>query len=183
MNIKKNVIAICGSASWNSRNLSILKYIADLEKSEFDFEIIDNLADLPHFKTEQTDINVPEIIVDFRTKITNADGVIICTPEYIFSIPSRLKNAIEWCVSTTVLSNKPIGLISASANGEKAYEELKLIMETLQAKLTEKTSLLIQGVKGKVGNNGQILDKKTETELKKFVQSFKEHTKRHLSTK
>ncbi len=172
----KNIIGICGSASRNSANLSILKWISELDKVNFNLEIVNDLTELPHFKTELTDKNVPEQIIDFRNKIENADGIIICTPEYVFSIPSGLKNMIEWCVSTTVLSNKPIGLITASASGEKAHEELKLIMETVQTKFTDETTLLIQGIKGKVGKNGKISDKKTETELKKFVESFEKWT-------
>ncbi|MFS4467664.1 NADPH-dependent FMN reductase [Maribacter sp. 2210JD10-5] len=172
----KNIVGICGSASRNSANLSILKWIAESEKSDFNLEIIDDLTELPHFKTELTDRNVPEKIVDFRSKIKNVDGIIICTPEYLFSIPSGLKNMIEWCVSTTVFSDKPIGLITASASGEKGHEELKLIMKTIQTKFTDETTLLIKGVKGKIGKDGKILDKKTETELKKFVKSFEKCT-------
>lgn len=170
---KKNIVGICGSASRNSANLSILKWIAEMEKSDFNLEIIDTLTELPHFKTELTEINVPENIVAFRNRIANADGIIISTPEYVFSIPSCLKNMIEWCVSTTVFSDKPIGLITASASGEKGHEELKLIMETVQTNFTGDTTLLIQGVKGKINKEGQIHDEKTENELKKFVQSFK----------
>lgn len=173
---RKNIIGICGSASRNSANLSILKWIAESEQTDLNFEIIDDLTQLPHFKTELTDKNVPKQIVDFRNKISNADGIIICTPEYVFSIPSGLKNMIEWCVSTTVFSDKYIGIITASASGEKGHEELKLIMETVQTKFTDDTTLLIQGIKGKVGKDGEILDKKIETELKKFIQSFKQLT-------
>ena len=157
----KKIIGICGSASRNSANLSILKWISESAKFEFDLEIIDDLTELPHFKTELTDKNVPEKIVAFRNKIENADGIIICTPEYVFSIPSGLKNMIEWCVSTTVFSDKPIGLITASASGEKGHTELKMIMETVQTKFTDETTLLIQGVKGKIDKDGKIKDKNT----------------------
>jgi chromate reductase, NAD(P)H dehydrogenase (quinone) len=169
---KKSIIGICGSASQNSANLSILKFIAELGKPVFDFQIIEDLTELPHFRTELTDTGVPKEIVEFRNRIVNADGIIICTPEYIFSIPSRLKNAIEWCVSTTVFSDKSVGLITASASGQKGHEELKLIMETLQTKFTNETTLLIQGVKGKIDKEGRILDEKTKNDLKEFVQSF-----------
>ncbi|MCB0476469.1 MAG: NAD(P)H-dependent oxidoreductase, partial [Flavobacteriaceae bacterium] len=81
MNDKKKIIGICGSASRNSGNLTILKFISELEKAEFDFEIIEDLTDFPHFRTELTDENVPEKITNFRNKILNADGIIICTPE------------------------------------------------------------------------------------------------------
>lgn len=170
---KKNILGICGSASRNSANLSILKLIAESEKSDFNFEILDDLTELPHFKTELTETNVPEKIVDFRNKIASADGIIICTPEYVFSIPSGLKNAIEWCVSTTVFSDMPIGLITASASGKKGHEELKLIMETVQTKFTDETTLLIQGVKGKIDKEGKFLDEKAENGLKQFIHSFK----------
>jgi NAD(P)H-dependent FMN reductase len=174
---KKKILGICGSASRNSANLAILKIIAEFGTSDFELEIWDDLTELPHFKTELTDKNVPEKIVGFRNRIANADGIIICTPEYVFSIPSGLKNAIEWCVSTTVFSDKPIGLITASASGIKGHEELKLIMETIQTKFTNDTTLLIQGIKGKVDKEGKIIDKETENELKKFIQSFKDLTK------
>jgi len=169
---KKNIIGICGSASQNSANLFILKQIATLEISNFNLEIIDDLTKLAHFKTELTDQNTPKKIVEFRNKIEKADGVIICTPEYIFSIPSGLKNMIEWCVSTTIFSNKPVGLITASASGIKGHEELKLIMETLQASLSIETTLLIQGIKGKIDKEKNI-ELKTLNELKNFIQSFK----------
>lgn len=166
---KKNIVGICGSASPNSANFAILRLIAELGQTYFDVTIWDDLAVLPHFKTELTDQNVPEKIVEFRNLIAHADGIIICTPEYVFSIPSGLKNALEWCFSTTVFSDKPVGLITASANGKKAHEQLKLIMKTLQAKFTGENTLLIQGVKGKVAKDGNIRDEKTATELRIFV--------------
>jgi NAD(P)H-dependent FMN reductase len=172
MRDKRKILGLNGSASKNSSNLAILKMIAELGTTEFDLLIMDDLADLPHFKTELTDNDVPEKIVEFRNQIESAHGIIVCTPEYVFSIPGRLKNAIEWCVSTMVFSGKPTGIITASANGEKGHQELKLIMETLQAKLSDETLLLIQGVKGKVNKDGAISDEKTKSDLKHFVQSF-----------
>ena len=178
MNDKKQIIGICASASQNSGNLAILKFISQTEKYAFDFQIIEDLTDFPHFRTDMTDKNVPEKIVDFRNKILKADGIIICTPEYVFSIPSGLKNILEWCVSTTVFSEKPVGLITASASGKKGHEELKLIMKTIQTYFTDDTTLLIQGVKGKVSKEGKITDKKTETELGKLMKSFNELIKK-----
>lgn len=172
MNRKLNILGINGSASRNSSNLAILKIIAEKGHSDFDLIVLDDLTELPHFKTELTNENTPEKIINFRNQIKNADGIIICTPEYVFSIPSGLKNAIEWCVSTTVFSDKAIGLITASASGEKAHLELKLIMETIQTHFTNDTTLLIQGIKGKVTEERKITDRKTEIELDKFLESF-----------
>lgn len=169
---KLNILGINGSASKNSSNLAILKIIAEIGEKEFDLTILDDLAELPHFRTELTTENIPEQIIELRNQIANADGIIISTPEYVFSIPSGLKNLIEWCVSETVFSDKVVGLITASANGEKGHQELKLIMKTVQAHFTDETTLLIQGIKGKLNSNGQILDSKTRTELENFVEPF-----------
>lgn len=127
---------------------------------------------LPHFNPEESIENTPESVLTFRDKIEKADGVIICTPEYIFSIPSILKNAIEWCVSTTVFSHKPVGLITASASGRKGHEELQLIMRTIEATFTDQTTLLIQGVKGKVDQQGKISHPQTLQDIGNFMDEF-----------
>ncbi len=173
MKLKKRIIGLCGSASQNSGNLAILHYLKETYSSEMEFEIIDNLSELPHFRTELTDHKVPEAIKMFRNKISKADGVLFCTPEYIFSIPSALKNALEWSVSTTIFSTKPVGIITASASGEKGHEELKLIMKTLQSTFSDDTTLLISGIKGKIITDKKIPDEKTKKELNNLFTAFK----------
>lgn len=169
----KNIFAINGSGSRNSSNQKLVELFANLTKDDFDIEIWNDLKALPHFDPELSIENTPDIILEFRNKISTADGVLICTPEYVFSIPSGLKNAIEWCVATTVFSDKPVGIITASASGQKGHEELKLIMKTVMASFTEETTLLIQGVKGKFNSSGELLDNKTLEDLKSFVEGFK----------
>jgi chromate reductase len=174
MNHKKNIFAIVGSASKNSSNLHLIKKIKTETAADLNIEIFDSLHTLPHFDPKLSIANTPQIILDLRNSILQADGILICTPEYIFSIPSGLKNAIEWCVSTTVFSNKPIGIITASASGVKGHEELKLIMKTVDTFFTDETTLLIQGVKSKVDSNGNIIDEKTIKAIESFIESFKE---------
>ena len=169
---KQTIVALNGSASSNASNLSILKRLTEMANGTFEILIVDDLSVLPHFKTELTTNNTPQQILDFRALLQHADALLICTPEYVFSIPSGLKNALEWCVSTTVLSDKPTGLITASANGEKAHAQLQLIMETLQAKFTTHTTLLIQGVKGKVSKEGDSIDPLTRKQLQQFMHAF-----------
>ncbi len=172
MNKRKNILAINGSASKNSSNLSIINFIKASTEDKFHFTTLRDLSNLPHFNTELTNENTPEVIINVRDQISAADGIIICTPEYVFSIPSGLKNLIEWCVSTTIFSNKPVGLITASASGIKGHEELKLIMKTIEAKFSIDTTLLIQGIKGKIDKNGIITSSKTKKEIASFVESL-----------
>lgn len=169
----KKIFVINGSASENSSNQRLIENFAELTKDFFSLTVFNNLKTLPHFDPALSITNTPQAILNFRDSIESADGIIICTPEYVFSIPSGLKNAIEWCVSTTVFSDKPTALITASASGEKGHEELQLIMKTVMAKLTPDTTLLIQGIKGKISKQGDITDNKTKDDLSKFIKAFK----------
>lgn len=169
---KKNILAIVGSASINSSNLKLVEEIANLTEHIFHLTIFKDLKTLPHFDPGLSVDNTPSQIIEFRKSVEQADGIIICTPEYVFSIPSGLKNAIEWCISTTVFSDKPTGLITASASGEKGHESLQLIMKTAMAKFIPETTLLIQGVKGNFDSEGNLTNLKTSEKLNSFITSF-----------
>jgi len=171
--MKKNIFAIIGSAGKNSANLKLVKQIAEQTKNDFDFTIFDQLSGLPHFNPELSIEKTPQEVLNFRMSIEKSDAILICTPEYIFSIPSGLKNAIEWCVSTIIFSGKPTGIITASASGQKGHEELQLIMKTIEANFTDETAWLIRGIKGKINEHGIITDVKTKNEIVNFINGFK----------
>ncbi|MFA5326893.1 MAG: NADPH-dependent FMN reductase [Prolixibacteraceae bacterium] len=173
MREKKTILVIVGSASQNSSNLKLVDIFAQSTADDFNLIIYSDLKILPHFDPELSADNPPEIITEFRSNIEKADGILISTPEYVFSIPSGLKNAIEWCVATTVFSDIPVGLLTASAQGRKGHDELQLIMKTVMAKFTDKTTLLISGIKGKINGQGQLTDNKTKEDFAKFIEAFK----------
>jgi len=170
---KKNIFAIVGSASRNSSNQKLVDNIAKMTMDDFNITVYSDLKRLPHFNPELSIENTPLEVLDFRENVNKADAILICTPEYVFSIPSGLKNVIEWCIAVTVFTDKPIGIITASANGEKGHEELQLIMRTLMTKFTEETTLLVQGIKGKINEEGEITNSDTLAQLTKFIEAFK----------
>lgn len=171
--MKKNILAVIGSASKNSSNLKLVTQLAELARPDLDFRVYDRLQELPPFDPELSATAPPDAVREIRQTIAAADGVIICTPEYVFSIPSGLKNLVEWCVATTVFSGKPAGLITASANGEKGHEELKLIMRTIEARFLDDTTLLIKGIKGKIDEAGTIIDPDLTAKLEVFMEHFR----------
>ena len=167
----KNVFAICGSTRRDSSNLQILTAIRDLFQNELNIEIFTGLIEFPLFTPEAEQEQTPEIIQEFRNKIAKADGVLICTPEYVHSLPAVLKNAIEWTISTTVFSEKPVALITASGLGQKAHESLCLIMKTIYARFSEESQLCISGARTKVSGN-KIIDATTLNNIKLLIESF-----------
>jgi len=176
-NQKKKILAIIGSATPNSSNLKLIEKINEITPN-FEIEIFKDLSILPHFNTELTDENTPKEVEEIRMKIENSDGIFFSTPEYIFSIPSRLKNLLEWCVSTNIFSEKPVSTITASASGEKGHDELNLILKTLGANIDEKNSILIKGIKGRFDENGN-LNESLLHEINEIVLSFELTIEKH----
>jgi NAD(P)H-dependent FMN reductase len=171
--IKKKVLAISGSVRKNSSHERILKAIRKLYMETLDIRIYHAIDQLPHFNPDVTDETSPPAVEEFRSLIKNADGVLICTPEYVFSLPGSLKNALEWTVSTTVFTAKPCSFIVASGLGEKTFESLNLVMETLiQAPVPSASKLLIQGARGKVSESGEFTDAKVAGEIDRLMKSF-----------
>ena len=165
----RKVMALCGSTKNNSTNQQILIYLKEGYAHLLDIEIFSDLDKLPFFNPDVQD--VPLEVKKLRTGIEKADGVLICTPEYVFSLPGVLKNAIEWTVSTTLFSNKAVAAIVASASGEKAFESLKLIMSTIEARIPDEATLLIRGAKGKLVS-GKPKDAVLETALAGLMEAF-----------
>lgn len=155
MTARKKILVIIGSATKNSSNQKLMEQVLD-KNPDILFQMYDDLSILPHFDTSLTDVDTPDEIVKIREYIDESSGVIFSTPEYIFSIPSRLKNLLEWCVSTNVFSEKPVACITGSASGEKGHEELLLLLNTLGAKTDDKHQLLIKGIKGKLESDGSV---------------------------
>lgn len=136
--------------------------------------LFNRIDELPHFNPDlEKDGLPPPSVAAFRQLIEDADGVLICTPEYVFSLPGALKNALEWTVSTTIFSFKPLAFIVASASGEKAFESLELIMKTLlQQPVNEQCKLLIKGGRGKINAEGQLTDDPILDEIKKVISAL-----------
>lgn len=173
----KTILIVVGSASRNSANQQLAEQMAGFANEEFQYKIFSDLKSLPHFDPELSIDDTPKPILEIRTTLQQADAVIFCTPEYVFSIPSGLKNLIEWCVSTTIFQDKPLGILTASAHGQKGHEELQRIMQTLMARFTPETTLLLQGIKGKLNAQGEIADVETRKQLQNFLLALQEVVK------
>lgn len=170
--MKKRILAISGSTRSLSANAYLIQIIAYLTRDIYEIEVFEGIAQLPYFNPDLDGDHPPAEVDAFRKQILDADGLLICTPEYVFSLPGSLKNALEWMVSTVILTDKPTGLITASASGKKGHAELKLVMKTIGAKFTPKTQLLISGIRSKLDKVGNLTDEQTRLELHAFLAAF-----------
>jgi len=156
--MKKNILLISGSTRANSTCQIILNTIAERFRSSAEFELLEGLDTLPHFDPDAEEAGLPLPALQLRDKIAKADAVIFCTPEYVFSVPAILKNAIEWCVASTVFTDKPTAMIVASGVGEKTFESLALILKTIQTRLEPETLIHLKGIRGRMQGESPLTD-------------------------
>jgi NAD(P)H-dependent FMN reductase len=171
MNNKK-VIAICGSTRQNSINHSLIKAIVNLSAENLDITIFDGIANLPQFNPDNDGENVSDEVAHFRQLLDNAEGIIICTPEYAHGVPGTLKNAIDWTISSSQFPHKPTMLITASTDGTFGHKALLETLKAIEAKNIDNLQLVISFVKTKMSSENQITDEKTRRDVQDLVSRF-----------
>jgi chromate reductase, NAD(P)H dehydrogenase (quinone) len=112
-----NVLTICGSLRKGSYNRLVMNALPSLAPAGMSFKEAPPYAGFPHFNAD--DMNAtgfPAPVTALADAIRAADGVIINTPEYNYSLPGALKNAIDWVsrIKDQPFGGKPIAIQSAS---------------------------------------------------------------------
>ena len=169
MTNKKKILAISGSTRKKSSNINLINAIEELSSSIFLITIFEGLTNIPHFNPDLDNENPPEEVVRFRRLLREADGILICTPEYAMGVPGTLKNAIDWIVSSCEFSHKPLALITASSMGEKGHASLLDTLKIIEAGITDDTQLLIPFIKPKVNSESKITDEGTSSSVIKLI--------------
>eukprot|EP00698_Gefionella_okellyi_P005233 TRINITY_DN14773_c0_g1_i1.p1 TRINITY_DN14773_c0_g1~~TRINITY_DN14773_c0_g1_i1.p1 ORF type:complete len:194 (-),score=52.76 TRINITY_DN14773_c0_g1_i1:99-680(-) len=109
------VAGICGSLRKESFNKKLLEYAKRVQPADVQIEIIP-WGDLP-ILNQDLETNLPEAVVAFKKAVSACDAVLFVTPEYNYSIPGGLKNAIDWGsrpYGTSVWDNKAVAIMGAS---------------------------------------------------------------------
>lgn len=171
MGERKKIIVIPGSTRRSSTNLNLVKAIVSLYSDKLDFQVFQGLTDIPHFNPDLDNNNPPQAVSDFRRLLKEADGILICTPEYAMGVPGTLKNAIDWTVSSMEFSNKPVALITASTAGQKGHSSLLDTLRIIESDIPEGSQLLISFIKTKITDD-KIVDSTTLDSVSSVIESL-----------
>lgn len=108
-------VGLSGSLRRDSFNTKLLKVAAQLLPDNVMMEIVE-FRNLPLYDGDFEGENRPQSVKDFRAKITEADALVIVSPEYNYSIPGGLKNAIDWASrgKDSPLIGKPVTIMGAT---------------------------------------------------------------------
>lgn len=157
-----SIFAICGSTRNGSTNELLIRAISTRYNTSFVFDIFTELAGIPAFNPAVADANMPDTVVQFKQRISSADAVLICTPEYAHGVPGALKNAIDWTVGSGEFSGKPTALITASTDGRFGHAALLEVLKVLECPDMDRLQLLVQFIKTKVNAVPEITDDPTQ---------------------
>jgi chromate reductase len=161
-------VGISGSPRRGSVSSQLLTVTSSFIGEGNTFVLYESLTELPHFNPDiDTEAAVPNVAA-LRNLMRSADALIICTPEYAFSMPSVLKNALEWLVSSGELNEKPCLSISTSPlppGGDKAHRELRSVLTALGVCQATEELLCIGATRKRISTSGELLDPSIEEEL------------------
>ncbi len=170
-----NLLFISGSLRKQSSNRNILLALAELAPANVNCRFYEDLEEIPPFNPDKEEGN--DSVRTWRTLVKEADGVVICTPEYAFGVPGALKNALDWLVSSGELNDKPVAAISASplvTGGDKALASLLLTLKALGTKMTvpgsdSPNALSLPAISKKNNEKGQLTDTPSRERLKALI--------------
>lgn len=119
-----NVLVLVGSLRAGSTNRQLADAAAAHLPGDVTTTVFGRLADLPHYSEElDHDDALPEVARDLREAVDEADAVLLVTPEYNGSLPSALKNAVDWASrprGASSIAGKPAAVLGASGSPRAA---------------------------------------------------------------
>jgi chromate reductase, NAD(P)H dehydrogenase (quinone) len=173
-----NVITICGSLRAASYNAMVARTLPLLAPDAMKIKASPPIDVIPHYNADVQARGFPDPVNALGESIRSADGVIFVTPEYNYSVPGVLKNAIDWVsrLPDQPFKNKAIALQSASQGvlgGARAQYHLRQTMVFVEAYVFNRPEIMIASAKGKFDeSNGQISDEPTRGLIKQQLAGF-----------
>ena len=168
-----NIVAISGSLREASFNTGLLKAAAELAPETLTVSLL-AFHDLPFLNP---DVPATNAVDGFKAAISEADGLLIATPEYNYSVPGGLKNALDWASRPAYQSpmfNKPVGVLSASpgmVGGARAQSHLKHILLGMGSQVFPYPEFLLSQAGGKF-DDGALVDETTRSFLTKYLEAY-----------
>jgi chromate reductase, NAD(P)H dehydrogenase (quinone) len=171
------VLGICGSLRKASLNMAALRACNELLPLGMTLQIT-SIADLPMINQDVLDAGMPEPVKRLRGEITAADGLLLASPEYNFSVSAPLKNAIDWGSRppNQVFQDKPVAIFSATPGplgGARVQYDLRRILSQLWAYPLPRPEVFIGNAPAKFAD-GKLTDETTRKFLTELLAGFKD---------
>jgi chromate reductase len=171
------ILDFAGSLRVGSYNKALLHAATNLLPENATLEIFD-LDGIPPFN-QDLEKNMPRKVIEFKSKIRDADAILIATPEYNYSVPGVLKNAIDFAsrpYGDNPFDGKPVAIMSASIGmlgGARAQYHLRQIFVFLNMYPINGPEVIVPFAQDKFDEeDGKLLDNDTKKFLGQLLQNL-----------
>ncbi|HEX2467993.1 MAG TPA: NADPH-dependent FMN reductase [Solirubrobacterales bacterium] len=169
------VLGISGSLRRASHNTQLLRRVGELLPPSAELDVYAGLKAIPPYDADDDNHEHPHgVVAHLRKSITDADAILIATPEYNGSIPGVLKNAVDWAsrpAGQSVLRYKPVAVIGASTGqfgGVWAQAELRKVLGIIGARVIGR-ELPVARADSAFDEAGRLVDPHLEQELSEIL--------------
>ncbi len=171
------VLGIAGSLRRGSFNAAMLRAAQELAPRGVTIDIFD-IAPIPLYNEDVRQQGFPAPVEDLRALIKSADGLLIVTPEYNYSIPGVLKNAIDWASRPPEqpFDGKPIGVMGASVGTHgtsRAQYHLRQCFVFLNGLVMYQPEVMIPTAQNQFDASGKLTDQVTRDFITAHLAAFK----------
>ncbi|MEJ5292832.1 MAG: NADPH-dependent FMN reductase [Candidatus Methanosuratincola sp.] len=172
------VLAIVGSLRAGSYNRALALNAKELAPEGVEVEVA-GLEGIPPFN-QDLERQPPETVRALKDKIRSADALLICTPEYNYSVPGVLKNAIDWAsrpFEDSPFDGKPVAIAGASTGSmgtSRAQYHLRQICVGLGMYALVYPEIFVPAAEKKFDPTGRIVDDKLRAKLVEMLESLRD---------
>lgn len=173
---KLNILGIIGSLRKDSYNHFALKAAQDLLPENVALELVD-LHGIPVFNQDD-EVAPPAAVIEFKQKILAADAILFATPEYNYSLPGGLKNAIDWAsrpYGQSAWQGKPAAILGVSSGNfgtARAQYDLRKILVALNMPVVIQPEIMIGNAAQRFDQDGKLSDEPTRKLIRKLLSAL-----------
>ena len=170
------IVGFAGSLRKSSYNKMLLRAALNLLPKDAKLEILD-LEGLPLFN-QDLEYDMPETVKRFKSKIKEADALLIATPEYNSSMPGVLKKALDWAsrpYEDNSLDGKPVAIMGASIGmlgGARAQTHLRQILSSLNAYVVNKLEVVVNFANEKFDAESKLKDERAKAYIRQLLENL-----------
>jgi chromate reductase, NAD(P)H dehydrogenase (quinone) len=177
------VMSLCGSLRKASFNAALQRTLPELAPAGMTIEMLSGMGDMPLYNADIQAEGFPKPVTDMADAIRKADGLIFCTPEYNYSIPGVLKNAIDWLsrLKDQPFAGKPVLLQSASGGalgGARMQYHLRQVMVFVEAQVFNRPEVFVGSAQNKFDAELKLTDQGTRDIVKQQLAGFDKFVRR-----
>jgi len=182
MNQKVHILGFAGSLRKQSYNKAILAVALESIPDDASLEIFD-LEGIPPFN-QDLELQPPDKVKEFKARIRAADAILIATPEYNYSIPGVLKNAIDWAsrpYGDNAFDGKPVAVMGASIGTlgtARAQYDLRRSFVFLNMLPLNQPEVMVPFAQDKVDSKGRVTDENTRKKIRELLENLVAWTRR-----